>query len=316
MDYTIFYKSPVDWMQKDSIGDYDVFISAYNGSDRVKSLFGAVRAKRKIWAVQPEYGLNEEELPEEGDIFQGGAGDEIGFGNGLTETLNLEGYQEAKICIDLTGFIHPNVMYLLSLLARRGLRRIECLYSEPVSYAKREDTSFAMGNIVDVRQVCGFEGSMSDDVSNDLLVIGAGYDEHLISEVAQHKDHAKKVVLLGFPSLRADMYQQSLIRINRAEDVLRPVASRRRFFAPANDPFVTAAVLQDIVSGGAGLSDITNLYLSPLSTKAQALGFVIFFLYSIGHIPSLSIVLPYSSRHEKHTDYGISRAWRYVVELP
>ncbi len=237
-------------------------------------------------------------------------------GKNLRELSRLKKFGDCRLCIDLTGFIHPNIMYLLLLLARRGVRKVECLYSEPVSYSKREDTSFAMGSVLRVRQVAGFEGSMNSDVSNDLLVIGAGYDEHLLSEVAQHKDHAKKVILLGFPSLRADMYQQNLLRISRAEDVLRPVATRRRFFAPANDPFVTASVLNDIVSGGAGVSEITNLYLSPLATKAQALGFVVFFLYHIAHVPNCSIVFPFSSNHEKHTDYGISRAWKYVVELP
>ena len=306
----------IDWAQSEGVGDYDVYVSGYNPSDRVEALFRAVRSKRKVWAVQGEYGLKKHEWPTEGDIFESAADDEIEFGRGLVEMLGGEALRGLRMCLDLTGLIHPNMMYLLRLLARMGVRSIDCLYSEPVSYLKREETSFAIGGVLDVRQIAGFEGSMNSDISNDLLVIGAGYDEHLLSEVAQHKDYAKKVILLGFPSLRADMYQQNLVRMSRAEDVLRPVPARRRFFSPANDPFVTASVLNEIVEGGTGMSEISNLYLAPLATKAQALGFVIYFLDHMGQNANLSVLFPYSDIYEKITDFGISRAWRYVVELP
>ena len=157
---------------------------------------------------------------------------------------------------------------------------------------------------------------MNLDVSSDLLVIGAGYDEQLVSEVAQYKDAARKAIMLGFPSLRADMYQQNILRISRADEVLGRVPNRQRFFAPANDPFVTASVLNEIVSGGAGLTKVTNLYLCPLATKAQALGFVVFSIYHRRITNNVSIIFPFSSEYEKTTDYGISRVWRYVVEFP
>ena len=48
-------------------------------------------------------------------------------------------------------------------------------------------------------------------------------------------------------------------------------------FAPANDPFVTAQELKLFIEKLNGRKEITNIYLSPLSTKAQALGFALYF---------------------------------------
>ena len=117
----------------------------------------------------------------------------------------------------------------------------------------------------------------SPNLSNDLLIIGAGYENHLISQVAKFKDQSQKVLLFGFPSLRADMYQENVLKAHLSEENTGSKAfeDSRRYFAPANDPFVTASVLSEIVERYNTRTEITNLYLCPLATKAQTLGFAL-----------------------------------------
>jgi hypothetical protein len=147
-----------------------------------------------------------------------------------------------------------------------------------------------------------------------LLTIGAGYEDKLIKEVADDKEMARKIVLLGFPSLSADMYQQNALRAQLASDALGDIGSTRNF-APANDPFVTATVLSTIRSREDSVSRITNLYLSPVATKAQALGFVLFYLSECQN-QSVSIIFPFNSRYARDSSEGTSTVWLYTIELP
>ena len=88
-----------------------------------------------------------------------------------------------------------------------------------------------------------------------------------------------------------------------------------RFFAPANDPFITAATLSEIVRLRERHGPITNLYLSPLATKPQALGFALYYLAEcVGK--NASILFPISTRYERETSTGLSRVWKYTVQYP
>jgi hypothetical protein len=109
------------------------------------------------------------------------------------------------------------------------------------------------------------------------------------------------------------MYQQNAWRTKLAADSIGENANIK-YLAPANDPFATASVLSQIISSETLMSPITNLYLSPLATKAQALGFV---LYYLGECEgqNASIIFPFSSRYSSESDRGISRIWRYCLEF-
>jgi hypothetical protein len=164
-------------------------------------------------------------------------------------------------------------------------------------------------------QVGGFEGTHLPDTSNDVLVIGAGYDHVLISHVAEYKENARKVQLLGLPSLRADMYQENVLRAQRAgEQIGSSDIGVNTFFAPANDPFVTAEVLQQVYSYAGRIKPVTNLYLCPVSTKVQVLGFGLYYLTEwVGR--SASIIFPFCRTYTRETSKGVSRIWWYQVEF-
>ena len=315
-DYTIFYKSLLSASDAPQEG-WDVFISAFNPSDRVACVFGRICATRKIWVVHQEYEFLDDEMPREGEVIRPKGSNEAEFIAELFSTAHLKELAGMRVCVDITGFMRPHLMFLIKWLQRHGATVVDVLYSEPVSYRKREATQFSRGSIDVVRQVAGFEGVASRDTANDLLIVGSGYDDRLIAKVAESKDKAEKIQVFGLPSLRADMYQQNLLRAHRAANAVGEShqADQRRYYAPANDPFATATVLSEIVDRRNKRRQITNLYLSPLATKPQALGFVLFFIGERENT-NTSIIFPFSSAYEKETGVGLSRTWRYTVEFP
>lgn len=311
MNYSGSYREEI-WPNSSIEGRWDIFLSAFNLSERVRTLFDRIDAQRKVWIIHPEYDIPIEDIPKESEVLQYGVSDEANFCTQLLDYLPND-LTQFRLAIDITGFMRPHMMCLVGLLEQKGVGQLDLFYSEPVTYTRREATEFSKGEITSVRQVNGLEGYGNHRSHNDLMVIGAGYDHRLVSEVAQHKDAARKVVMFGFPPLRADMYQQNILRASRSWNALGNPPRRWRFFAPANDPFVTAEVLRDIVALNGGES-ITNLYLSPLATKAQALGFVLFYVTERRESNS-SIIFPFSGRYEKETGAGLSRTWRYVLDF-
>jgi len=181
-------------------------------------------------------------------------------------------------------------------------------------YARREKTEFST-DVREVRQVAGCEGSHIPDNSRDVLIIGAGYEDGLVAAVAESKAKADKVQLYGFPSLKADMYQENILCALRAEESLgAPVREAScTHFAPANDPFVTASELSSIVSARRQRG-MSNLYLCPLSTKAHVLGFAIFYVCECMNGP-VSMLFPFEVRCSPSAATGLARIWKYSVEL-
>jgi hypothetical protein len=312
-DYTYLYRDEL-FLCEEWEGPWDLFISAFNTTERVGFVFNKVPAKEKHWLVHNEYRFLNDEHPS-GDFFISDANNEADFILEYADRkLSQVDLAHAKLCIDLTGFMRPHMMFLVKYLVERGATVIDAIYSEPSYYSRKERTQFAQGSVTSVRQVAGFEGLINNDNSCDLLIVGAGYETALIAEVAEDKDKARKAVVLGLPSLSADMYQQNALLTQRAADALGESLTGKHF-APANDPFVTASVLSDIVDRERKLSGISNLYLSPLATKAQALGFTLFFLGECNN-SNASIIFPFSTHYGRETSKGIARVWKYRLEFP
>lgn len=314
--YNILYKRELTTTSRWQFSPWDVFISAFNSSDRVREVYSKAPARHKIWMIHSEYGYNEQELPA-GNHYVSTVKSEAAYIAGLishVEQLTGESISSLSICVDITGFMRPHLVFLPFYLRTMGVRKYDVLYSEPKYYVKKERTTFSEGTIV-VRQIEGFEGINSTDQANDFLVVGSGYDHRLIKAVAENKDKADKVQIFGLPSLRADMYQENVMSAGRASDAIgaNKFFDRESFFAPANDPFVTAETVSEIVRLRRKLGPISNLYLSPLATKPQALGFALFYLSEcIG--TTTSILFPVSSKYARETSVGLQRVWQYTVE--
>lgn len=322
MDYTIFYKHKFDNHTDIGTRDYDLIISAYNQSERVNTVFSSANATEKHWLIFPEYDFKEIEYPalkgSEYSFAFPADGDEASVIRDYFKD-NMNKIVGKKVCIDMTGFLRPHLIFLVRYLSLHKVGSIDFLYSDPDSYKNRENTTFT-SNYIKVRQVIGCEGIHNPETSNDILIIGAGYDSQRISDVAKNKASARKIQLLGFPSLRPDMYQENILNANKAqedagmgkEDSFNDPSTT--ILAPANDPFVTAQLLSDFIRNEKKRRDITNLYLSPLSTKAQTLGFSLFYINECLD-KAVSVIFPFCENYERETSKGISKVWIYTVEF-
>jgi hypothetical protein len=314
-DYALFYRRPLTLNNLHrEVSEQDVFISAHNSNERVRSIFGRVRSRRKIWLIHPEYEV-EAPLAGVGDVVVPSSFDEVDQVNALIDAIESDLGPDAKICIDVTGFMRHVLIFLIAKLGSLGVRRITALYSEPESYSQQELTSFSTRTSGKVRPVRGLAGSNRAQ-AKDYVIIGVGYDHSLIGEVLNHKDGAAVFPLFAFPSLSPDMYQQSAVRAARSGDkALESDWVNNRRFAPANDPFSTAAVLSEIVRSIHQKDGEANIYLSPLSTKVQALGFAVYWYLEGRHLDAMTMLLPETLRHAGETSVGIKRVWTYTVEL-
>jgi hypothetical protein len=313
MDYSLFYRRPVrvDRLDKE-LGPFDVFVSAYNSSDRVQLVFDEVRSRRKLWLAHPEYQYANVELPTNSPVVLPSSTSETAQ---VDELLKGAGVLTGKrLCIDITGFMRHALLFLLPKLAHAGVAKFTALYSEPVSYVRQEATIFSTTTSGAVRPVRGMYGSPGSGA--DHLVMAIGYDHQLISEVASYKDGVTVHPLFAFPSLSADMYQQSALRAEKSgEVILRPDWVSNRIFAPANDPFSTAAVVSEHVRRIDAIAPEQNIYLAPLSTKAQALGMGLYWQLEGRQRGRCTILLPECITYSRETSKGLKRLWQYEVEL-
>lgn len=323
MDYTIFYKEKFEDTTELSVVHYDLFISSYNSSFRVNTVFENINSLRKHWIILPEYNYTQDELPTlkaSEKLFQYVAGqDESEVIRAYFNENNALFNTGQSVCIDITGFLRPHLIFLIRFLALKRIPKVNIIYSDPETYVKKEKTNFS-DSFLTVKQLTGCQGNHNPKTDNDLLIIGSGYDDKRISDVAINKANAKKIQVFGFPSLQPDMFQENIIRAYKAEESsmvgdLSFIDSNHSIFAPANDPFITAQMISDYVKKEESNKKFTNIYLSPLSTKAQALGFILFYVYECLDKP-VSIIFPYYAKYTRETSKGITKIWLYTIEYP
>lgn len=310
-DYRMLFRMPIDNVA--ALPEADVFISAFTHSERVQRTFQTVRSRQKVWAVHPHYGLDAKEI--QGTVYQPGEVDEADFAVGLVDLLESIGIgPDSTVMVDTTGMMRPELMTLIHLLWRRGYHHVVAVYTEPQRYERKARTEFSRGNISVVRQVYTFEASHLRVADSDLLVLGTGYDVNPMKAVANHKSRARKVILMGLPSLAADMYQENLLRVDAAAESLGEGFSGapKEFFAGANDPFGTAMTLRALVAKESTPGQ--NVYFCPLGTKPQVLGFVLFYLGEKKGQP-WSVIYPFSGKYNPETARGVGRTWIYELNF-
>lgn len=313
MEYSIFYRRCIQANRlAKELGRFDVFISAFNSSDRVKITFNNISAQQKVWLIHPEYQYAQIEHPVGHTIVAPQMGDEISQINHLLAAV--PNISAVSLCIDITGFMRNSLAFLIPKLAHLGVKSFVAIYSEPVSYSKQEATQFATTTSEVVRPIRGMYGSPGNGQNH--LLMAVGYDHQLISQVFSYKNNVITHPLFAFPSLSADMYQQSALRAEKSgEIVLKEDWINNRFFAPANDPFATAGMISERVRHidrkGAG----ENIFLAPLSTKAQVLGMSLYWLLEGRSRGRCSILLPECLTYSRETSTGLKRLWSYEVEL-
>lgn len=292
----------------------DVFVSAYNLSDRVISTFDKINSGSKYWVIHNEYEFSDSELPYGANILQSDSGNESDFIYEVMDSVVSGLRVDDSLCIDVTGFMRPHLMFLLMYLRASGVANVDLIYTEPSHYLRKSDTVFS-SDVYSVRQVGGYEGVHKVDLSNDVLLVGCGYDHDLVSQVISYKSGAKLLQLLSLPSLSADMYQESLVRLQKVADAPMRVPDEQISYVCANDPFATCLVLEKSISKfELAQGAITNLYLSPLATKPQVIGFALYYIREMID-QSTSVIFPYAKSYSKETGAGVGRRWLYRISI-
>jgi hypothetical protein len=312
-DYSLFERST---LELDRLADdsYDVFLSAYNDSTRVKKVFAAIVATQKTWLLHAEYEYTASEEPIGSDKIAGLPSETpIEFWRRVFQEADIS--PTSKLAIDITGMMRPYILILPLMLSLLAVDNVYIFYSDPISYFSGESTVFSKGPVNGVGVVPGMEGQhLGRSSAADILVIGAGYDHELIKAAAESKRSADHYLLVGLPSLQPHMYQESLLRVSRVSEFIRDRRSRSYFYAPANDPFMTAQVLSEHISKLRADGRADNIYLSPVGVKTQVLGFAWYFFCEAQNSQT-SMIFPYSSSYSRETSSGLGSIHRFKLEF-
>jgi len=314
MNFTYLYKHSYSSLDElSSIEEYDYYISSFINSERIILPPTKIKTKKNIWIVTKE--------EENNKLLEGhckiiiDSDENYDIMMGMANNIDVN---DKEICIDATGFLIPDLLFLIRYLNSKGVNHLDIIYTEPLKYKKSEDTQFS-DNFYEVKQIYGMSGTHMSKMDNDMLIIAAGYDHSRIVDVANKKKTAKKVLLYGFPSISPGMFQENVYRAFGAEPALGSECFRdmdMNIYAPAYDPFVTAQAISEYVEKQNKRAPITNIYLSPLSTKPHALGMALYFLWEHGFNKNISLIYPYCQQYITDNSDGIARIWRYEIQLP
>ena len=198
IDYDIFYRESLP-VENNPINStpFDIFISAFNASDRVKEVFDKINSTQKYWLIHPEYQFSDEELTE---VHATSIIKPIEFGeqdqvSSLISSINITDIENTKICIDSTGFMRNVLALLIITLGYLGCKKISVLYSEPIQYIENENTHFSISAL----KVKALDGTAITITTNakDSLIMSIGFDHDLMSQVVNDYESATFYPLYG-----------------------------------------------------------------------------------------------------------------------
>lgn len=316
MNYTYLYKHHYsDTEELSNLDEYDVFITMFVDSSRVKEPASKINSHFTLWLTTEIDKDNVFLLGKNVFVLQGNED----FVN-LFSKLNSLQLKGKNVCIDSTGFRIQYLLFLMRCLLINNVKRYDVIYTEPVLYRCAENTEFS-ANFYQVKELMGMSGVSSSITSNDLLIIAAGYDHSRIIDVAKHIKNSKKVLLFGFPSLSPDMFQENILRAHEAETDLGAACFANidsNIFAPAYDPFVAAETIKEYIEKEENKvgKPFTHIYLAPLSSKPHAIAMGLYFLCELGWTKPMSVIYPFCNTYFPDNSDGISKIWRYMVEVP
>ena len=314
-DYYAFARTEYSLATLSQAGPWHYFLSAYDGTERVIEPFHQIQAEHKQWLVHEEYALPQGEWPSRA-VGISSSFDPPAILEFVWENTNLA--QGKRVCIDSTGFIRPHLLVLMRALRDIGVGSFDVLYSDPKRYTADEYTEFS-GPVAHVEQIPGYEGTHRQSATNDILIVGAGYDYEQIKWACDAKRTSKKYVLTGLPSLQPHMYQESVLQIDRAREWIGSLPPRQLLYASANNPFTAAQTLQEIVEderlNAATSNRVTpNIYLCPVGPKPHVLGFAVYYLRELENTAA-SIIYPFAEDYQRLTTDGFMRTWLFRIEL-
>lgn len=127
IDYSVFFKTSYE---KGNISDesYDYFFSGYDNCDRTKFVFNKIIANEKLWFLFPQYNLNASDVTGGGKTYTNIHLKEDDYFVDFFSSKIID--CKSKICIDITGFLRPHLIFLIKFLYINGAKVIDFLYTE------------------------------------------------------------------------------------------------------------------------------------------------------------------------------------------
>lgn len=308
MRYTYFYQHELNEIDN----HYDILLSGYDGCERTTHIFELINAKVKYWLIFPQY--NCKELPNNGINLISDKMDESGYILDIFSQIDNNHLDKSKICIDCTGILIPHLMFLLMHLQSKNIRKFDVVYTAPSYYQKEENTIFS--EIISApRSIAGYE--MNCKVNEpEYLIMFAGFNNDLIKSVALSKENSEeKHIIIGFPPLEADMYQQNLLQLHKSKEIIGEKGITY-YKISSFDPFVAAERLEKIVKQIEEMhrGNIGAINISPLATKISAVATALVFMYNT--TSSLRVIYPPMQRYYIKQAVGIGNTRVFSVELP
>jgi hypothetical protein len=110
---------------------WDLFISAYNDSQRVRQIFADVPADRKVWWLIPEYDYKDEEVFASAEVIRSRELNEAELIPQCLANIGVDEGKVGRICVDITGFMRPHILFFLKHFKKLWINKFDMLYTEP-----------------------------------------------------------------------------------------------------------------------------------------------------------------------------------------
>jgi len=133
-----------------------------------------------------------------------------------------------------------------------------------------------------------------------------GFEGERAIQVVNAADPDITIPINGFPSYKPEFKDISLL-LN--EELLREIEIFKKLkYAPANDPFETKKVFEEIFQQ---YSNKYNFSFAPIGTKPMAIGSC---LFALEHL-ECRVIYPYPSEYNLKSSKGCGSTWIYVLNI-
>lgn len=212
---------------------------------------------------------------------------------------NLEKFQDKNIIVDFSVLVKPYFFLLMKHLSNIRVKRLALLYTEPEKY-----TSLTRGAVA-TSDIPGYSGTR-DLTRKDALAILLGFEGNRANSLYGEIQPDLTIPVNGFPSFKPEFKDLSILK-NR-ELLTSEEIFKKMKFAPANDPFETKDVLNELYET---LKTDYNLTIAPLGSKPMALGSCFF---ALEH-SECRVVYPYPQEYLPKASIGSRNSWLYLTEI-
>lgn len=224
----------------------------------------------------------------------------------IERMLSLVG-REDTVLVDITG-LPVGALAMMVRCFKVAQQKVTWVYAEPGRYIDGAQTEFATG----LQPVGPLRGFAAEGIGENegALVVLAGYDSAAIKAVTDYRKGAHpRYLIIPFPSLQADMYQENVLRIQRVRDSTGVDVADRSLGVriPAFDAWGVVEQLDMIRQE----TNSMTLSVAPLSTKAQTLGVLLWWCRLGEKRDSVSLVVPQYKLLVSGVSEGMGRIWRY-----